>query len=160
MMRYLLDTNICVFYLRGKLDFNQFAGEQWRECCCISEVTVLELRYGAENGNNPQRHHHAVNMFLSGLSVIPIVKAIDIYAKEKVRLRKIGVPVHDEFDLIIGTSAIANDLILITDNEKHFKNLESNRIENWMKECQFCSAVAYQNRTPFVAGREPATSQK
>jgi tRNA(fMet)-specific endonuclease VapC len=133
MMRYLLDTNICVFFLRGKLDFNQFVEDKWRECCCISEVTILELRYGAENSNNPQKHHYAVDIFLSGLSVIPIVKAIDTYAKEKVRLRKTGMPLHDEFDLIIGATAIANDLILITDNVKHFKNLEGIKIENWSK---------------------------
>ena len=130
MIRYLLDTNICVFYLRGK---HQFAEVQWRESCCISEVTVLELRYGAENSNNPQKHHEAVDLFLCGLTVIPIAKAIDIYAKEKVRLRKVGMPLHDEFDLIIGATAIANDLILVTDNEKHFKNLDGIKIENWAK---------------------------
>ena len=130
MMRYLLDTNICVFYLRGK---HQFAEVHWRENCCISEITVLELRYGAENSNNPQRHHQAVDVFLRDLSVMPIAKAIDIYAKEKVRLRKIGMPLHDEFDLIIGATAIASDLILVTDNEKHFKNFDGIKIENWMK---------------------------
>jgi len=130
MIRYLLDTNICVFYLRGKY---QFAEAQWRENCCISEITVLELRYGAENSNNPQRLHEAVDLFLCGLTVIPIAKAIDIYAKEKVRLRKIGMPLHDEFDLIIGVTAIASELILITDNEKHFKNLDGIKIENWVK---------------------------
>ena len=43
------------------------------------------------------------------------------------------MPLHDEFDLIIGTSAIANDLILVTDNEKHFKNFKDIKIENWVK---------------------------
>jgi len=132
-MRYLLDTNICIFYLRRKLNFNHFVKEQWREDCCISEVTVLELRFGAENSNNPQKHHQAVDVFLSGLTILPIVKAIDVYAKEKVRLRKAGNPMHDEFDLIIGASAIANDLILVTDNVKHFRNFEGIKMENWVK---------------------------
>ena len=133
MMRYLLDTNICVFFLRGKLDFNQFVEDYWKECCCISEVTVLELRYGAENSNNPQKHHQALDIFLQDLTVIPIIKAVDTYAKEKVRHKKMGMPLHDEFDLIIGASAIANNLILITDNVKHFKNFEGINIENWSK---------------------------
>jgi len=34
----------------------------WRDICCISEVTVLELRYGAENSNHPQKHHQAVDL--------------------------------------------------------------------------------------------------
>ena len=130
MIRYLLDTNICVFYLRGKLPF---AEKQWREGCCISEVTVLELRYGAENSNNPEKHHQALDMFLHGLTIIPIIKATDIYAKEKVRLRKMGIPLHDEFDLIIGATALVNDLILVTDNLKHFKNFDGIKIENWVK---------------------------
>ena len=133
MMRYLLDTNICVSFLRGKLNFNQFVEEQWRECCCVSEVTVLELRFGAENSNNPPKHHYAVDLFLSGLKVIPITKSVDIYAKEKVRLRKTGVPMHDEFDLIIGATAIASDLVLVTDNVRHFKNFEGLKIENWLR---------------------------
>jgi tRNA(fMet)-specific endonuclease VapC len=133
MMRYLLDTNICVFFLRGKLNFNQLLENPWRECCCISEVTVLELRYGAENSNQPQKHHEAVDMFLSGLTILSVVKAVDVYAKEKVRLGKAGMPLHDEFDLIIGASAIANNLILVTDNVKHFKNFEGLNLDNWAK---------------------------
>ena len=132
-MRYLLDTSICVFYLRGKLNFNQFIKDSWRDNCCISEVTILELRYGAENSNNPQKHHQAVDMFLQGLTVIPIVKVVNFYAKEKVRLRKKGMPLHDEFDLIIGSSALANDLILVTDNVKHFMNFENIKTENWIR---------------------------
>jgi len=66
------------------------------------------------------------------LTVIPIIKAIDIYAKEKVRFKKMGTPLHDEFDLIIGATAIANNLILVTDNTKHFKNFEGLKIENWV----------------------------
>jgi len=131
MIHYLLDTSTCVFYLRGKLNFNQFVEEPWRERCCISEVTLLELRYGAENSNHPQKHHQAVDVFLSGLTVIPIIKIIDTYAIEKVRLKKMGTPMHDEFDLIIGTSALASDLILVTDNVKHFMNFDQIKIENW-----------------------------
>ena len=90
------------------------------------------MRYGAENSNQPQKHHQAVDAFLYGLTVVPIEKIIDTYAKEKVRLRRIGMPIHDEFDLIIGSSAIANELILVTDNIKHFVNFEGIKIENWL----------------------------
>jgi len=130
-MQYLLDTNICVYFLRGKLNFSLILGKHWRENCCISEVTVLELRYGAENSNNPQKHHEAVDAFLQGLTIISVTKAVDIYAKEKTKFRKMGIPMHDEFDLIIATSAIAKDLVLVTDNVKHFKGFENIKIENW-----------------------------
>lgn len=40
---------------------------------------------------------------------------------------------HDEFDLLIGVSAVVNNLILVTDNLKHFKELSDIRLENWIK---------------------------
>jgi tRNA(fMet)-specific endonuclease VapC len=131
MIQYLLDTSICVFYLRGKLNFNEFVQNNWREHCCVSEVTVLELHFGAENSNNPQKHHKAVNDFLQGLTIISVDQCALVYSKEKIRFRKIGKPLHDEFDLIIGSSAIAKDLILVTNNVKHFKNFENIKINNW-----------------------------
>ena len=130
-MQYLLDTNICVFFLRGKLDMDEIIREKGRENCYISEITVLELRFGAENSNNPAKAHNAVDILLKNLSVIPIYSSIERYAKEKVRLRKIGNPMNDEFDLLIGVTAVEHNLVLVTDNAKHFQNLDGIKIENW-----------------------------
>jgi tRNA(fMet)-specific endonuclease VapC len=132
-MRYLLDTNTCVFFLRGKLNLDEIIKEKGRENCFISEITVAELRYGAENSDNPLKSHKSVDAFVSGLSIIPIFGSIKLYAKEKVRLRKIGKPMHDEFDLLIGVTAIENELTLVTDNIKDFEKLQNIKIENWFK---------------------------
>jgi len=133
-MRYLLDTNICVFFLRGKLNLDEIIKEKGRGNCFISEITVVELRYGAENSDNPLKSHKSVDAFVSGLSIIPIFGSIRRYAKEKVRLRKIGKPMHDEFDLLIGVTAIENELTLVTDNIKDFERLDGIIIENWFKQ--------------------------
>lgn len=132
-MRYLLDTNICVFFLRGKLNLNEIIKTKGRENCYISEITVAELRYGAENSDDPPKSHKAVDAFLQGLTIIPIFGCIRSYAKEKVRLRKIGKPMHDEFDLLIGVTATRHKLILVTDNLKDFERLDGIKIENWFK---------------------------
>ena len=132
-MPYLLDTNICVFFLRGKLKLDELIKEKGRENCYISEITVVELRYGAENSDNPTQSHKAVDAFLNGLSIIPIFGCIKRYAKEKVRLRRVGKPMHDEFDLLIGVTAIENKLTLVTDNIKDFERLEGIEIENWFR---------------------------
>jgi tRNA(fMet)-specific endonuclease VapC len=132
-MQYLLDTNICVFFLRGKLDLNEILQEKGRENCFISEITVVELRYGAENSGNPTKSHKAVDAFVSGLSIIPIFGSIKLYAKEKVRLNRIGKPMNDEFDLLIGVTSIENKLTLVTDNGKDFERLDGIKIENWVK---------------------------
>jgi len=132
-MQYLLDTNICVYFLRGKLKLDEIIKEKGRRNCYISEITVVELLYGAENSENPTKSHKSVDAFLSGITIIPIYGSIKRYAKEKVRLRKIGKPMHDEFDLLIGVTAIENKLTLVTDNFKDFERLDGIKIENWIK---------------------------
>lgn len=132
-MEYLLDTSICIFFLRGKLDLDKMVKEVGLEKCYISEITVAELRFGAENSDNPVKSNKAVDIFLKGLTIIPIFGSIKRYAVEKVRLRKIGKPMHDEFDLLIGVTAIENQLILVTDNVKDFKLLNGIQIENWFE---------------------------
>ena len=130
-MQYLLDTNICVFFLRGKMNLDEIIKKKGKQNCFISEVTVFELRYGAENSQDIEKSHKAVDIFVNGISIIPISSCIKSYAKEKVRLRKIGKPMHDEFDLLIGVTAIENKLTLVTDNEKDFVNMNTVKIENW-----------------------------
>lgn len=120
-MQYLLDTNICIFFLRGMLKFDEIIRQKGLDNCFISELTVFELKYGAENSTNPKKSHQAVDKFVKGLTVIPIYGIVNQYAETKVYLRKNGTPLHDEFDLIIGVTALANDLTLVTDNTKDFK---------------------------------------
>ena len=130
-MQYLLDTNICVFFLRGLLDYNIIIKDKGLDNCYISEITVFELRFGAENSKNIKKSHKAVDRFIQGLSIIPIYGCEKRYAEEKVRLRKNGTPMHDEFDLLIGVTAIENKLTLVTDNLKDFKNFDDLKVENW-----------------------------
>ncbi len=132
-MQYLLDTSICVFFLRGKLNLDDLMKEKGRENCCISEITAFELRYGAENSDSPSKSHKAVDHFLNGVIIIPIYGCIKRYAKEKVRLRRIGKPMHDEFDLLIGVTAVENKLTLVTDNIKDFERIDGINLENWFK---------------------------
>lgn len=132
-MQYLLDTSICVFYLRGKLNLDEIIRDKGLENVFISEITVIELTFGAENSQNSEKAHKAVKNFVDGLSVLPIFGSIRRYAKEKVRLRRMGIPMNDEFDLLIAATAVENNLILVTDNIKHFKSIEAIQIENWYK---------------------------
>ena len=132
-MQYLLDTNTCVFFLRGKLDLDELIKQKGRENCFISEITVFELRFGAENSEDISKSNKAVDNFIKGLTIIPIYGSVKRYAKEKVRLRKIGKPINDEFDLLIGVTSVENKLTLVTDNTKDFERIEGIKTENWFK---------------------------
>lgn len=98
----------------------------------ISEITLAELKFRVANSLTPERNAEALDNFLSGVQILPIFDALEIYANEKARLRKSG-QIVDEFDLLIGASAVANDLTLVTNNEKHFERLNGISIENWTK---------------------------
>jgi tRNA(fMet)-specific endonuclease VapC len=133
-MAYLLDTNICVFFLRGKMDLDKTIKEKGLENCYVSEITVFELRFGAENSDNVVKSHKAVDDFINGLSIIPIYGCVKRYGKEKVRLRKMGKPLHDEFDLLIGVTSVENKLTLVTDNVSDFQNIENIKIKTGLNE--------------------------
>lgn len=132
-MGYLLDTNICVFFLRGYLDLDVIIKEKGLENIYISELTVFELRYGAENSDNSKKSHKAVDKFINGPSIVPIYGCVDEYAKTKVYLKKNGTTMHDEIDLIIGATALANNFTLVTDNLKDFRFIPNLKMENWIK---------------------------
>lgn len=131
-MDYLLDTSTCVFFLRGKMDFDKTLELKKINTPFISEITVFELRYGAENSSNIEKSHAALDSFLERFQIIPIIGCLQIYSKEKVRMRRSGKPIQD-FGLLIGATAVANGLTLVTDNVKDFNSLNSIQIENWMK---------------------------
>lgn len=132
MKKYLLDTNICIYFLKGQHQLDIKFDKVGIQNCFISEVTVAELKYGAENSDQIEKNRKTVDEFISLLTIIPIFTSLDIYAKEKSRLRKIGYLI-DDFDLLIGATAIANDLTLITRNVSDFNRLEKIDIENWVE---------------------------
>ncbi|MFN2423887.1 MAG: PIN domain-containing protein [Cryomorphaceae bacterium] len=132
-MQYLLDTNICVFFLRGNLRLDETIRAKGVDNCFISEISIFELKFGAENSEDPKKSHKAVDKFVKGLNVVPIFGTVEQYAKTKVDLRKNGTPMHDEFDLIIGVTALTNELTLVTDNTKDFRHIKSLKLENWVE---------------------------
>lgn len=130
-MKYLLDTNICIHFFRG--DYNlveKFQRVQLRDCA-ISEITLAELTYGAESSSNPSKNYKLIDSFTEQTSTLPIFDAISIYAREKLRLRKAGLKISD-FDLLIGATAVAHDLIMVTENLREFERISNIQIENWI----------------------------
>jgi tRNA(fMet)-specific endonuclease VapC len=131
---YLLDTNICVFYLRGRFDIDKKIDAVKWENCYISEITMLELKMGAELSLQKDGidRSEQLNRFFSDINILPVADAIDLAAKEKIRLRLAGTPCEDNFDLLIACSAIANNMVCVTDNTKDFHRFQNIHLENWV----------------------------
>lgn len=130
MKKYLLDTNICIYYIKGQFNLDKKILEVGEENCFISEITIAELKYGIENSKSAETMRIIVEAFIPKFPIIPIYNSLDIYAKEKAKLRKQGLLV-DDFDILIGATAVANDMIMVTNNVVHLNRLENIVIENW-----------------------------
>ena len=130
---YLLDTNMCIYYFRGRYGLVKKVRQIGISNCKISEITIAELKYGVEkSGDSKEKNRKVIETFLSEVDAVSIFSSLDIFAREKARLSKLG-SIIDDFDLLIGATAIANNLTLVTNNEKHFSRLEGIKIENWIK---------------------------
>src|SRR5690606_25102389 len=100
------------------------------ESCLLSEITIAELKFGAENSVQKEKNRKNVEEFQAKFDIIPIFPALDIFAKEKARLKTKG-KILDDFDLLIGSTAIFNNLTLVTKNVSDFDRLDGIVIEDW-----------------------------
>ncbi len=129
-MKYLLDTNICIYYMKGLYNLDEKIKKVGVENCYISEITLAELKYGVENSERKKKNKKVLDIFLKGIKIMPIYNSLNFYALEKARLRKLG-NIVDDFDLLIGAGAVSNDMILVTNNTKHFKKIDKIKIQDW-----------------------------
>ncbi len=130
-MNYLLDTNICVHFFRGKFGVTERFQAVKAVNCAISEITLAELVFGAENSKNPRKNHQVIEQFIELVTVLPIYDSIMIYGKEKARMRKAGTMISD-LDLFIGCTALENDAIMVTENISEFERISGIKIQNWV----------------------------
>ena len=128
--KYLLDTNICIFFLQGKYGVKEKIQEAGRKNCYISEITIAELLYGAAYSNS-EKHRQDVEILLESLTVVPIYDSLPTYATTKAYLRREGQMI-EEFDMLIGSSAVHHGYVMVTENVDHFKRIPGIEIECWV----------------------------
>jgi tRNA(fMet)-specific endonuclease VapC len=131
LKKYLLDTNIIVFLLRGKHNLYQKMNSDTTASFFISEITLAELKYGVASSEQPEKGNATLANLLKKVEVIPISQSIDRYALEKARLRKAGTPTGD-FDLLIGVTSIVHNMIMVTNNTKDFERISEIKLEDWI----------------------------
>lgn len=132
MKKYLLDTNICAYFFNGKFNLTVKIDAVGFENCYVSEITIAELKYGIAKSTHKEKNTKALETFQSKIDILPIFPVLDVYAKEKARLKTKG-KMLDDFDLLIGTTAIFNNLTLVTKNVSDFDRLIGIVIEDWTK---------------------------
>lgn len=128
--RYLLDTNICIFCMRGKFEMNRKIAQAGISNCFLSDITVAELYYEAENSDNPQKTMKETEEFVSLFTVLPFDSSLHSFGREKAYLNSIGQKIEN-FDMAIGSIALYNNMVMVTDNVAHLGRIRNIIIENW-----------------------------
>ena len=130
-MKYLLDTNICIYYFKGQFGLRERIEQIGYDQFAISEITIAELIYGAQKSVHIERNMETVNSFVQRIAILPIFNTFELYGREKSRLERLGTSISD-FDFLIGATAICNDLTIVTRNTREFQRLDNLKIENWV----------------------------
>jgi tRNA(fMet)-specific endonuclease VapC len=130
-VKYLLDTNTCVFALKQR----SRVVEQLRKCVPedlgVAIITVAELWFGARKSVRPEATRREIDAFLKPFEVLPFDhEAADEYARLRFELERIGRPIGER-DLLIASIAVARRLIVVTHNVSEFGRLAGLIVEDW-----------------------------
>ncbi|MFC0387844.1 type II toxin-antitoxin system tRNA(fMet)-specific endonuclease VapC [Muricoccus vinaceus] len=132
MLRYLLDTNLCIRVLRDRPQglrarFNAEAGS-----LCISTVVLMELLHGAGKSARPIENRREVERFAARLDVLAFDADAAAHAGEiRTRLERAG-QVIGAYDLMIAGHARSRGLVVVTGNLGEFRRVEGLRCEDWL----------------------------
>jgi tRNA(fMet)-specific endonuclease VapC len=131
-MRYLLDTNICIYIIKkspsrvlGKLTSVQVGD------AAISSITLSELEYGVAKSSKPQQNREALSAFLTPFEILSYDQsAAAHYGAIRSYLEKKGILIGP-MDLLIAAHALSLSLTMVTNNVREFRRVPGLLLENW-----------------------------
>jgi predicted nucleic acid-binding protein len=125
MQKYLIDSDILIYFLKGKKEVVQKLSQVPIDNLYISRINYTELIYGAYNSARVKENLKVIEPFLENFKILEFTKNSSfIFAKEKARLKKSGNIIAD-MDLMIASIAIENDCMLLSNNIKHFQRVQN-----------------------------------
>lgn len=130
-MRYLLDTDTCIYAIKGDRDVLSALLATPPSELAVSVITEGELRSGASKSASPRRAVTRVERFLAPLEILELTSEDSLtYARVRSRLEKRGAPIGP-LDFWIASHALSRDLTLITNNEREFRRVKGLKVDNW-----------------------------
>lgn len=128
---YLLDTDTVIYSLKGEPAVEKNLRNHFHDPMKMSVITLMELYYGAHKSRKIASNLAKIKTLELSFEIIPISEgSAEIFGMTKARLEKTGLPL-DDFDLIIASSALSNNLVLVTNNVRHFQRIEGLKLTNW-----------------------------
>ena len=131
-MRYMLDTNICIYVIKHKPEkVFQKLQTIHPEDVCISSVTYAELVHGVEKSIAVEKNRLALSMLLANMEILDFdAVAANCYGKIRADLEKKGTPIGP-LDMMIAGHAQSLGYTIVTNNVKEFSRVAALKIENW-----------------------------
>jgi len=133
-MKYILDTNICIYIINAKPDkvlkkFELYPVYEFG----ISFITHAELQYGAAKSKNKNINQAALDEFLLPLTILPLhgQRLVRCYGEIQASLESKGQAIGP-LDMLIAAHALSLDLIIISNNINEFSRIPSLKCENWV----------------------------
>jgi tRNA(fMet)-specific endonuclease VapC len=134
MLRYMLDTNLCIRVLRDKPPAARDRFNREADGLCISSVVLMELFYGAEKSARPEHHRRAIEDFAARLDILAFDAPAAAHAAEiRADLERRGQPIG-AYDLQIAGHARSQGLTVVTGNVAEFRRVDGLRSEDWLTE--------------------------
>ncbi len=130
-MKFLLDTDTCIYALKQNPAVLRHLLAQSREDIAVSVITEAELRTGAAKSTSAARTLRLVENFLRPLGILEFTSSdAASYAQVRAKLERAGTPIGP-LDTLIAAQAVARKLVLVSNNEREFSRVAGLRIENW-----------------------------
>ena len=133
-MKYMLDTNICIYIIKQKPQnvIGRFRQAKVSEIG-VSSISLSELEYGVMKSAKPEQNKLALAQFIAPIE-IPAYDdvAAQHYGEIRAYLERQGTPIGS-LDMLIAAHALSLNSVLITNDETEFKRVSNLKIENWAK---------------------------
>lgn len=130
-MRYLLDTNTCVYALKFQGPVIERLREHSPDDLGVSIISVAELWFGARKSKRAESNRRAIDAFLKPFEVLPFDHAAaEAYAELRLTLERVGRPIGER-DLQIASIAWARRLAVVTHNVSEFGRVLGLELEDW-----------------------------
>lgn len=131
MLRWMLDTNLCIRVLRDRPAGLRPRFNANAEALCISTIVLTELLHGAARSARPEHNRHEVERFAARLEVLPFDAAAADHAGEiRAALEARGTPIGG-YDVLIAGHARSRGLVVVTGNLGEFGRVDGLRCEDW-----------------------------
>lgn len=131
-MKYLLDTDTLIYWLKGNKAIEEKALTVGLEHLGYAIISHAELCFGAYNSAQKDKNLLAIQTVNKKLALVNFsVKSAQLFGMIKADLKQQGNIILDA-DIMIAAIALSNELVLVTNNEKHFARIPNLSIENWV----------------------------